>query len=287
MKSDDYLKVCQMVTHADIRSNSNFFQHTLMSRFLTLCLKEGGFFEGVSNPEEAFLLISSLMLRNLQFIQYNAHEISELHYQDNKETTVFIGAGTYPNLAMLNHACDPSVVRYFRGNRVHVNAIKPIASGLQIHENYGPIYTQEKCSERKAKLRELYNFECQCDPCIEDWPVYDELVADKIRFRCDSDVKCRNIIEISPDCNEIMVKCFSCNQFTNILKGLKVMQDIELMIRTGRRLYESKEFSKALQKFIDCLRIMDEVLAPPFQDYASCQQNIKDCFIHFGNCYNI
>lgn len=102
--------------------------------------------------------------------------------------------------------------------------MKPIEAGLPISENYGPIYTQEMREERQAKLRDLYRFDCSCDACLENWPTFDKLPTDVIRFRCDAPNKCNAIIEVSPACNDFMIKCVTCGEMTNIFKGLKVMQ---------------------------------------------------------------
>ncbi|XP_055917831.1 SET and MYND domain-containing protein 4 [Eupeodes corollae] len=288
LPKNDYRCVSHLVRHENGRTASNFFQHALMARFLTKCLQVSGYFGNPANPED-IILISSLILRNLQFIQFNTHEISELHTSKTKQTekTVFIGGGIYPTLALFNHSCDPSIVRFFRGTTIHVNTIKPIESGLQISENYGPMYTQETRETRQAKLKDLYWFECSCDPCLENWPRFEEMKVDVIRFRCDAAMACPAIIEVPVNCNDFMVKCVHCGQNTNIFKGLKVMQDTELMTRTAKRLYDVGEYSNALKKFIDLLKIMNEVLAPPFPDYCHCQQSLKDCFLHFGNSYDL
>lgn len=102
--------------------------------------------------------------------------------------------------------------------------IRPVEAGLQISENYGPIYTQETRNERQTKLKDLYKFECCCDACLENWPTFDKLPTDVIRFRCDAPNKCNAVIDVPPNCNDFMVKCLTCNESTNILKGLKVMQ---------------------------------------------------------------
>lgn len=59
------------------------------------------------------------------------------------------------------------------------------------------------------------------------------------------------------------------------------------MTRTAKRLYEAGVYSKSLNKFIDLLKIMFEVLAPPFPDFCQCQQHARDCFLHLGNFYNL
>ncbi|XP_011192734.2 SET and MYND domain-containing protein 4 [Zeugodacus cucurbitae] len=285
---EDYRRVSHLERHEKSRPASNIFQHTLMARFLTKCLAEAGYF-GETPKAEDLNIIGGIMLRNLQFIQFNTHEVAELHAKksDGNEKTVFIGGGLYPTLALFNHSCDPGVVRYYRGTTIHVNTIRPIEAGLQIAENYGPIYTQEGREQRQAQLKELYWFDCTCDPCLENWPTFEQMPTDLIRFRCDGPKPCGAIIEVPATCNDFMIKCVTCGECTNILKGLKVMQDTELMTRTAKRLYEAGDYSKSLNKFIDLLKIMYEVLAPPFPDFCQCQQHAKDCFLHLGNFYNL
>jgi SET and MYND domain-containing protein 4 len=46
-------------------------------------------------------------------LQMNAHEIAELQQATKQDSgvSVFIGGGLYPTLAMLNHSCEPGIVR--------------------------------------------------------------------------------------------------------------------------------------------------------------------------------
>lgn len=107
----DYRKVYNLVRHEHLRSDTNFFQYTVMAYFLTLCLKIASYFE---NVECEFNYIGALMLRNLQFLQFNTHEVYELEESktDKKSSkTVFIGGGIYPTLALFNHSCNPDIVR--------------------------------------------------------------------------------------------------------------------------------------------------------------------------------
>lgn len=117
-----------------------------------------------------------------------------------------------------------SLYRYYNGTTVFVHAVKPIQAGEIIAENYGPLYTQETLRERREKMEDLYQFECNCTACSENWPKFDEMRNDVVRIRCDADTKCPNVIEIPLDCNDFMVRCARCGQFTNILKALKAMQ---------------------------------------------------------------
>lgn len=158
-----------------------------MASFLTGCLKAGGFFDDALNTEDSADLhfIASLILRNLQFIQFNSHEVFDLvvNKSNGKSRTVFIGGGLYPTLALFNHSCDPSIVRYFKGTTVYVNSIRNIKAGTSIGENYGPLYTQNHKMERQEDLRQYYWFDCNCMACMENWPTYSEMNNSEIRFK--------------------------------------------------------------------------------------------------------
>lgn len=84
-----------------------------MARFLTKCLLTSNYF-GANPKLENIVKIEALALRSLQFLQFNTHEVAELHKSqvDGSEKTKFIGGAIYPTLAMFNHSCDPGVVRY-------------------------------------------------------------------------------------------------------------------------------------------------------------------------------
>jgi len=101
------------VRHADKRSASNFFQHGLMAYYLNKLLELNGYYGPEPPKREEQLIIAGILLRSLQFIQFNTHEVAELHksLKDEREKTMFIGGALYPTLALFNHSCDPGVVR--------------------------------------------------------------------------------------------------------------------------------------------------------------------------------
>lgn len=53
--------------------------------------------------------------------------------------------------------------RYFSGNSVITRAIRPIAKGELIPENYGPCYSTKAKTQRKLQLVDRYWFDCQCE----------------------------------------------------------------------------------------------------------------------------
>ena len=91
-----------------------------MASFLVKFLAANHFFAGddasgktedLCTDDKAF--IGSLILRNLQILQFNSHEVFDLlkSSKTRARQTVAIGAGLYTTLALLNHSCNPSIVR--------------------------------------------------------------------------------------------------------------------------------------------------------------------------------
>lgn len=285
LPNDDYRSVFILVTHEKDRTFDDIFHRNLMATFLNYCLKVGGFYED-NESEDDFNYIGQLLYHNLQFLQFNAHEISELQYKGKNDvgTSTFIGGGLYPTVAFFNHSCDPGVVRYFRGNTVMLRTIKKISKGSMVAENYGPIFTQMPKEERQSKLLNQYHFQCMCQPCMANWPTFKEMDDTILRFRCEGMNKtCKNVLLVPIETNEFMIKCTECGESTNIMKGLKSLQDTDMLFKTATRLLESGDNKNALSKFVETLDLFDQSLVPPFRSYHLTQQGIRRCIIEYGN----
>ena len=77
----------------------------------------------------------------------------------NKEEgskSAYIGAACYPTLAMFNHSCDPSIIRFYIEDYVCVQTIKNIRKGEEICENYGPIFFHSAKSDRQVTVQPIY-----------------------------------------------------------------------------------------------------------------------------------
>jgi len=78
-------------------------------------LQELFFTAGDKSLSDEEIFIGGLLLRHLQLLQFNAHEIAELETDCTTSVgeteSVLIGGGLFPTVAMLNHSCDPGIVR--------------------------------------------------------------------------------------------------------------------------------------------------------------------------------
>ncbi|CAF4968891.1 unnamed protein product, partial [Rotaria socialis] len=74
------------------------------------------------------------------------------------------------------HSCNPNVIRNFIGDTVLVRLLSSISlNNIELVDNYGCLSATMAKEERQKKLDEQYHFQCQCQPCIEQWPNYDRL----------------------------------------------------------------------------------------------------------------
>lgn len=136
-KTHDYRNIYHLVSHEDKRTKEDILQRTEMTAFLVKLLELSGYFEGKSRTKpiemdelksmavdkkykDEVALIGGLILKNLQVLQFNAHEVFELQCPKPKVgknilkhdgKSVFLAGAVFPTLALFNHSCDPSVVR--------------------------------------------------------------------------------------------------------------------------------------------------------------------------------
>ncbi|XP_077367324.1 N-lysine methyltransferase SMYD2-B-like [Festucalex cinctus] len=74
-----------------------------------------------------------------------------------------VGTAVYPDVALINHSCDPNVIVTFDGTRADVRAVKDVTAGQEVLTSY--IDLLYPTDERNDRLRESYYFTCDCAEC--------------------------------------------------------------------------------------------------------------------------
>uniref|UniRef100_A0A1B0CYM5 Uncharacterized protein n=1 Tax=Phlebotomus papatasi TaxID=29031 RepID=A0A1B0CYM5_PHLPP len=224
--------------HSEMRSGDDYLQRCLMSIFLLRILQKSGFFgrrttESVE-PTLKELHIAEIILHLLEALQFNAHEIYEtlLGSQNSivGSKVVYIGVAIYKKASLFNHDCFPAVARYFSGNKLRLTALRPIAAGNAVTENYGPVFTKQDGRQRQRNLRSRYWFHCECLSCRENWPKLEEL-SNKSRINCPS-FKCEKFFSF-PDHPEKKIKCSQCKSHISLLHNVTRVKEAEDLYRKG------------------------------------------------------
>lgn len=292
LKEEMFWRVYNLVRHSENRTVEDFIHRSVMACFMIKALKKTKYFDefkasGVGNEmkmTDLESLVGGLLLRFLQIIQFNAHEVSEFclaapRTLDNSKNTS-LGAAIYPTLSYFNHSCHSAQVRSFSGHSVITRAVRPIAKGELVPENYGPCYTAKPRSDRRLKLVDRYWFECQCEACVEDWPTYDNMDNTRLKFKCH---KCQAPLLVPVDSPNPLYKCNNCGDQTNILAALKNLQNSEKTFQAAASELRDFNIEKAEGLLQENLEQLSSTLCPPFKDYHVTQEAFMKCTLFHGN----
>ncbi|CAL8135307.1 unnamed protein product [Orchesella dallaii] len=281
----DHTAIFQLVTHYDRRGADSDFHQVMMAAYLLNILKNTGYLakvvEGTNmSAGEVELKISLVLHRCLQFLQFNTHETSGWNPDLVKDNSVGLGGALFNTLALFNHSCNPAIVRYFINDTVVVRTVRTIRPGEEVTENYGPCFITHEKKERKGTLWEQFWFDCECVACNQDWPTFDKLTSEGLRFRCEH---CGAYVSKMDENLGLLFKCRRCAQPVNVLKSLKALQESESKYNQAMKFFENGDESNGLGILLENISLLDRYLMAPYKDLHMCQEHVRKCFLNIGN----
>lgn len=286
--SENYHALYTLVNHGDKRTPEDLFNKAVQTVYLLRCLELTPFFKESQKGQEmdAKCCIGSHILRQIQMLPCNAHEISEILWKPGDPTVtncIEIGSGAYTLLSLINHSCDPAVVRHNYGNICVVRAIKPIKKGEEILDNYGALYPLTIREERRAKLRPQYFFDCNCDACQLQLPLYFDIPEDVPVFKCTG---CSGPIFISQDKDLAEAECSSCHQKKDLTQTVMKLQESTNGYHVAlEQVLAGVDMQAALEVLLKHLEFLTVHISLPWRDINNCQEAIKQCFATQANSY--
>lgn len=274
----DYRTVFSLVTSSKQRGVGDLFKRALMACYLLRILEMTPFFyNGGSDPNNVKLVdkvaMGAILLRHLQNLPCNAHEITELELTSNnmsnssgsgnnnsRDTTVHeIGAAAFATLSLLNHSCDPNVVRHYYSVNSAVRTIRTIRKGEELVDNYGYHYAVMPKEERQRKLHNQYFFKCNCEACSKNWNLYPDLPTVPVPLTMSS------------------------------VEQKIVINELHRLSKQYRKAFEAvlqANHSEAVPTLIEYLTYLDQNVRRPLRDYNDCQEALKQCYSSEANTYS-
>lgn len=147
--SGDYRSVHHLVGNGEFRFNADVFRRATAAAYIVWLLdKCTDYFsyqppyntsdECLANsectPEDKYM-VGGLLLKYIMIVASNAHEVSEMMVRGEELQceSVEVGGALYPVLSLINHSCDPNVVRHsYNGDLNVLTAIQVIRAGEQV-----------------------------------------------------------------------------------------------------------------------------------------------------------
>lgn len=165
-----------------------------------------------------------------------------------------------PVLSLLNHHCDPNVVRHNYNGTLVLTAIQPISKDSQLFDNYGLLYATHPKESRLRILKKQYCFCCECSSCENNWPLYGVL-ADQPRSEC----------KIFTDINSDLLQKSSIKLY-EIIKKIKSNECDGLQY---------------IQFLYSHLKLLHDNIERPWVEYCDCQETIKEILYSTANKFTI
>ena len=283
--SQNYHTVYNLVNHTADRTTENLIKHALEAVYLLKCIEKTSFFHNPTDADVSSIamkfVVGGHILQNLQMLPCNAHEVSELAMKPKnmpESVTMEIGSAIYPVLSLINHSCDPSVVRHSYGDICVVRAIRNIPKGNEILDNYGALYPLTPCSERREKLSKQYYFMCNCLACQDDFPLYFDTPSEVPVFKCES---CLGPVFVPVGENPDKAACSSCKMPQDIRMKLAMLAKSDESYRAAIQqvlMDKSGDLNGYIPTLEFHLKLMDRFLCRPWRDYNDCQEALKQCY---------
>lgn len=135
--SGRYQEIHQLIANTECRNPADIFERSTTAAVMYQLVEAYTPFFVDFEAEESKGRFRELLLLHLQTGPSNFHEISELALSNGVYDSEETGAGAYAFLSLLNHSCNPNVVRHSYGTHVVLRALRPIRKGQQLFDNYG------------------------------------------------------------------------------------------------------------------------------------------------------
>ncbi|KAK4311765.1 hypothetical protein Pmani_016759 [Petrolisthes manimaculis] len=282
-RPNDYMSFYHLAGLDEMRPPRDFFQRSLLASFLLKILQRANYFgpfDDEGPPDKGLgedeVLVGGLLLRHLQVIQFNAHELSGMSFGKSGENfkeskSVFLGLAVYLTVAFCNHSCYPGVARFFEGSKMVIVTLRPLSPGALIEENYGPIFTHTTRKERLRKLYSRYWFTCGCVACEGEWPIYDHMVDRKI-LRCQT---CHSGLPSVNNTTQSHVKCLQCGASTNTVAAFKTLHQAQKLYDCGTKLLEDVRREEAITAFVRYMDAALKVVVPPLREIHLAMQALR------------
>lgn len=284
LESSDYTSVLAQVTNFNERPGADLLKRAVSSIFLTRLLQLVGYISPEpSQPTTSFSdaekIVASFLLRHLQSVSCNAYGINQVSLEGNLKTGLEIeevGGGTYPIVSTTNHSCNPNIYRFYCDKTCIVITLQEIQSGEGLFDSYGPLFSTTPREQRQKELKDQYMFQCNCPPCLQNWPSFDQLrraVSSGPNFKCPQ-----------PQCQEPLEsknskrKCPSCKKpvdLARLQKTLKSSLDKYLRARESVLQRELKCPEEILADICSHITLIQNLLVVPCKELVEAQEVLK------------
>ena len=163
-----------------------------------------------------------------------------------------VGVSLDPSFALLNHSCDPNTIRINCNGRSILIANRTILEGQEVTVTYYDSYVENESEARRSYLKRKYCFDCQCQPCSDQWPTKDDIPKSFDDLR-------ENQLLIDFDNTKVLMQ--------QVQKIQKLGSSISQEQRKG-------SYKKAFGLCIEFIKVLEETVKRPHAYYLMAEKSL-------------
>lgn len=132
--TENYLPVHTLATNQELRSTADLFGRAVTAAVANYQLIRVSPFRDMLETNVAKSTLQRLLFRHLQTSPTNFHSLDMIKVGGEEETYC---SGAYPFCSLLNHSCDPNILRITYGTKMALYVLRTIKVGEELLDNYG------------------------------------------------------------------------------------------------------------------------------------------------------
>ena len=309
-ESTSYAAVYNLMSNSNKLDEEARWKNAVVTVTLASVLeKKTSFFDGIPKDlvSDFKNFVAALILRHKEALTSNIIELCGLQgwegitpasfYKYGKRNfarkvddteNVPYGVGIYPTAALINHSCDPNVIKMTHptNGTLMIMTKRSMKAGEPVLRQYSRSFGFQPLFRRQKILKGCYHFTCQCVACKNRWPTLDELRVRAPKFCC-------------PTCSQKFTYVDKCdsNKFGKCLLqspdwtcGMCKMQYsgrvLQEQLSKYQGLYDKNidELAKinrpfvALEKLQEAINFMETHCCPPYATWYRYTELVKYLF---------
>ncbi|CRK91552.1 CLUMA_CG005209, isoform A [Clunio marinus] len=171
-----FMTLCSLCSNEERRSTVENFRRAIVCVILYEYLILNSSLQNILRSDENGKFFMNFMFKHIQIAESNFHELYSLKAEKMEQSNEQFGVGSFPFASLLNHSCLPNVFRLSSDGLNYVIVARHIEKGEQIFDNYGYHHSIHTLQQRRNGLVDRYQFNCCCDACVNNFPLFEELL---------------------------------------------------------------------------------------------------------------
>ena len=136
-------------------------------------------------------------------------------------------------------------------------------------------------ADRQHDLKIQYFFDCDCQACRSNWPLYRNLPAEPA-FVCSACKADLNVTKKQPP-----KKCSKCKkEIKNLAKLQRVLSTFHTDVTKALSETSGEQADCHLSQYLQTLALMEPWLKQPSKQFIVCQQVISECYAYKANLWH-